>query len=242
MKTHLNTIILSAAIIITSVILGGAWVKSHKKLNNSIDVTGLATKDFTSDLIVWKCSFSRKSPSIKDSYRALKKDSESIKSYLLKKGVKENEIVFSSVNIEKEYRSEIKENQKNQIFDGYRLVQNVTIESKEVEKIETVSRSITELIDLDIELNSMEPIYLYTKLAELKIEMIAKATTDARNRAEQIAIHAGSSLGSMRNANMGVFQITGQNSAEEFSYGGTFNTSSKKKTASITAKLEFSVD
>lgn len=242
MKSHWNTIIIGVAIIITATILGGSWVKSHKKLNNSIDVTGLATKDFTSDLIVWKCSFSRKSPSIKDSYRLLKKDSENIRNYLLKKGVKENEVVFSSINIEKEYRTEIKENQKNQIFDGYRLVQNVTIESKEVEKIETVSRSITELIDLDIELNSMEPIYLYTKLAELKIEMIAKATTDARNRAEQIAIHSGSSLGSMRNANMGVFQITGQNSAEEFSYGGTFNTTSKNKTASITARLQFSVD
>ena len=111
-----------------------------------------------------------------------------------------------------------------------------------MDKIENVSREVTELIDLDIELNSMEPIYLYTRLAELKIEMIAKATKDARSRAEQIAKNAGSKLADLKNANMGVFQITGQNSAEEFSFGGAFNTSSKNKTASITVRLEFGID
>jgi hypothetical protein len=41
---------------------------------------------------------------------------------------------------------------------------------------------------------------------------------------------------------MGVFQITGQNSAEDFSYGGSFNTASKNKTANITVKLVFQVE
>ena len=34
-------------------------------------------------------------------------------------------------------------------------------------------------------------------------------------------------------------QITGQNSAEEYSWGGSFNTTSKKKTATITVKLDY---
>ena len=41
---------------------------------------------------------------------------------------------------------------------------------------------------------------------------------------------------------MGIFQITGQNSNEDYSWGGTFNTSSKEKTASITMKLDYEVD
>jgi len=40
---------------------------------------------------------------------------------------------------------------------------------------------------------------------------------------------------------MGIFQITGQNSNEDYSYGGAFNTSSKNKTASITVNLECTV-
>ena len=72
--------------------------------------------------------------------------------------------------------------------------------------------------------------------------MLAAATADAKNRADRIAKNAGGGLGSLRNAAMGIFQITAQNSSEEFSYGGNFNTGSKNKTASITARLEFGID
>jgi hypothetical protein len=39
-----------------------------------------------------------------------------------------------------------------------------------------------------------------------------------------------------------VFQITGRNTNEEYSYGGAFNTSSKEKTASITLRVEYLMD
>ena len=69
-----------------------------------------------------------------------------------------------------------------------------------------------------------------------------KLATDAKERAEKIAENAGSDLGNLKKATMGVTQITEPNSTEEFSYGGTFNTSSKEKEASITIKLEYEVD
>jgi uncharacterized protein len=40
---------------------------------------------------------------------------------------------------------------------------------------------------------------------------------------------------------MGVFQITGRNTNEDYSYGGAFNTTSKEKTASITLKVDYQV-
>ena len=63
-----------------------------------------------------------------------------------------------------------------------------------------------------------------------------------KQRAEKIAENAGSSLGKLKKATMGITQITAPNSTEEYSYGGTFNTSSKDKEASITIKLEYQVD
>ena len=88
----------------------------------------------------------------------------------------------------------------------------------------------------------MPPRYYYTRLADLKIEMISKATEDARIRAEKIADNSGGRLGELQSAKMGVFQITGQNSDETYSWGGAYNTSSKNKTASITMRLEYLVD
>ena len=73
-------------------------------------------------------------------------------------------------------------------------------------------------------------------------QMIAAATDDATRRAEQIAKNANADLGGLKSAKMGIFQIIGQNSNEDYSWGGTFNTSSKEKTATITMKLEFGID
>ena len=52
---------------------------------------------------------------------------------------------------------------------------------------------------------------------------------------------SGAKIDKLQNAQMGIFQITGQNSNEEYSWGGTFNTSSKEKKASITIKLTYKI-
>ena len=131
---------------------------------------------------------------------------------------------------------------RQKVFTGFLLDQNVAIESKEVDKIENISREVTELINSGVELYSNAPQYYYTRLAELKVEMIAEATKDANSRAESIATNAGSDLGKLKKAELGVFQIIAQNSSEEYSWGGSFNTSSKKKTANITVRLLYQVD
>ena len=95
---------------------------------------------------------------------------------------------------------------------------------------------------MGVEFYSSNPQYYYTKLSELKLEMIATATEDARLRADRIAENAGSDIGDLRNAQMGIFQIIGQNSNEDYTWGGAFNTSSKMKTATITMKLKFGVN
>ncbi|HET7116679.1 MAG TPA: SIMPL domain-containing protein, partial [Hanamia sp.] len=105
-----------------------------------------------------------------------------------------------------------------------------------------ISREATELIEKGIEFNSQAPLFYYTKLTEIKMDLLAKASADGKQRAEIIAKNAGSSLGKLKNANLGVFQITGKNTDEDFSYGGTFNTSSKNKTGSITIRMEFAVN
>tara|TARA_A200000113_G_C8844035_1_gene347954 strand:+ start:346 stop:714 length:369 start_codon:yes stop_codon:yes gene_type:complete len=121
------------------------------------------------------------------------------------------------------------------------LTQSVQIESNKVEKIEKISREVTELLNEGVNFYSEAPRYYYTRLADLKIEMISKATEDARIRAEKIAAYSNGKLGALQAAKMGIFQITGQNSDENYSWGGTFNTSSKDKTASITMKLVYKV-
>lgn len=223
-------------------ILGNA-IKNRNKSENTISVTGLGTKQFTSDLITWSGNFSRNSFDLKEAYNDLANDRKIIEDYLVSKGISKKDMIFSAVDIQKQFTYQTGANGSSyQTFSGYKLSQDISIESKDVPKIENVSRNITEIINLGIEFTSSSPNYFYTKLAEVKHQMIADATKDARQRAEKIAENSGSSLGKLKKAVMGVTQITAPNSTEEYSYGGTFNTSSKYKEASITIKLEYQVD
>lgn len=243
MKNYITAAIIALGLIISTAFLANAF-KNRNNSNDTISVTGLGSKDFISDLIVWNSSFSKRSFELKEAYASLEADRNAIKNYLLSKGIKENEIVFSSVSINKEYSTTYDENSnvRSQTFNGYALTQNVQVESKEVEKVENISRQVSELINSGVELYSNTPEYYYTKLTALKLEMIAEATKDARLRAEKIAENAGASLGDLKKSDMGVFQIIAQNSSEDYSWGGSFNTAAKNKTATITMKLVYKIN
>ena len=241
MKNYTNTIIIGITIVITSLI-GVRALNKKMASKELISVTGLGKKDFTADLIVWCGDFTRTNMDLQKAYQELSKDNAAIKEYLVAKGVDEEEIIFSSIEIDQEFEYYYdKNNNSSKKFLGYKLYQTVQIESKNVDKTEYISRQVTELINLGIEFYSQPPQYYYTKLAELKLEMVASATEDARLRAEKIALNSGSKIGKLKNARMGVFQIIAQNSNEDYSWGGSFNTSSKMKTATITMKLEFGI-
>jgi len=243
MNNVFKAIGLGLTILVSVFILANAY-KYKFKQNETITVTGLAEKDFESDQIIWTGSYSRKTLELKEAYSLLKQDEKNLKNYFTTKGINANEIIFSAVSIEKEYESRYypERNVTANVFTGYKLTQNVTIDSKDVEMVEKTSREVTELIEQGIEFNSSSPSYYFSKLSELKIDLLAKASADAKLRAETIAKNSGSGLGDIKNASMGIFQITGKNSDEEFSYGGVFNTTSRVKTASITIKIEYAVD
>lgn len=242
-KSNITSVsIVSVALIIVALVLKSAY-QSRIQSNDLISVTGLGSKDFDSDLIVWSGTFSRVNKDLKKAYAEIDRDREMIKSYLVSKGISEKNIVFQSININREFdnKYDANYNLRTSTFIGYNLTQSVTIESQDVDKVEAVARSITELINQGIEFYSYRPQYFYTKLSELKLEMIEAATKDAYTRAKKIAENSGSKVHKLKKASMGVFQIVAQNSSEDFTWGGAFNTDSRKKTASITVKLDYLV-
>jgi hypothetical protein len=238
---HISAIIFSIAIVIAAYFLGNAYVQRANP-PQVISVTGLGNENFTSDLIVWEGAFTAFNSNLKTAFEQLRDDKEIVKDYLVSKGIPEENLIFNSVQTTEQRDNKYEGgNYVGSIFRGYSLTQSVQIESKDVALIEQVAREITELLNKGVPFTSSPPRYYYTQLADLKIKMIAQATEDARIRAENIAKNAGGNLGDLLSAQMGVFQITGQNSDEAYSWGGAYNTASKNKTASITMRLEYKV-
>ncbi|MGB1269191.1 MAG: SIMPL domain-containing protein [Flavobacteriaceae bacterium] len=243
MKQYTNAIIFGIAIVASSIFLGKAYT-DRNKVEGEIQVTGLGNTDFSSDFIVWEGSFDAQNIDLKQAYVTLEHNKSVVNTYLTNKGISTDQLIYSAVKSHKKTKQLYSQNgdYMGDEFVGYVLTQSVQIESKNVDKIEKISREITELLNQGVQFYSEAPRYYYTKLADLKIEMISKATEDARIRAEKISEFSGGKLGDLESAKMGVFQITGQNSKEGYSWGGTFNTSSREKTASITMKLIYKVN
>jgi len=233
------TTIASIAIILGAFLLANAY-KYKFESTQSINVTGNAFEDFDADFVKWRATFSRSDFDLSTASNQLKIDQSVVKNFLVSKGIKTNEIVFQAVNISKDiqYGTDSNGNSISQ-FNGYILSQDVTIESKDLDKIENASREISNLISQGIELNSSNPNFYYSKLEDLKLELIARASENAKQRAENIASKSGSKLGKLKNADLGIFQITGKNDNEEYSSGGAFNTTARQKTAQITVRVNY---
>jgi uncharacterized protein len=236
----LATVGLACATALVSVLILSYTFRTRARANDLVNVTGLAKRDFVSDLVVWKGHFVRRDASLKAASEGLRHDLDAVQKFCAAKGVKSAELSFAPVEIEKEFE-ERTDNSGRLVRTpkGFLLTQRLEIESKEVERIEAFSREVTSLIDAGIEFYSAPPEYYYTNLGELKLEMIAAATRDGRTRAERIVEAAGGRLGALHYSSLGVFQITQPNSSAEFSWSGAYDTRSKRKTASVTIKLQF---
>ena len=241
------TAIIAAVTAIVCVLILTSQFTGYKKTANSMGLTatGSASCDFESDLVVWRGRFSAYGLTTGEAYGVIKSDAGIVKNYLLAKGVTEDEFVLSSVSISPHYRSEydVSGEYVGEVADGYDLNQQVTITSSDIDKVEGISRDISELIESGVEFTSDAPEYYYTKLDELKLDLIEKATENAKQRIDIMAAGSGTAAGELLTANLGVFQITAKNSGlGEYSYDGAYDVSSRYKTASITVRLNYSVE
>ena len=226
---------IAGATIGASIILSSAFLKFQKATHEVITVTGSANKPITSDYVVWNASFDVRDTDLAKGYKRLSADLEKVKQYLQAKGIKGDELTIPQVGTLQLYKKDEHGNDTNELID-YRLSQSIEVHSANVTNVTAISRAITELIDQGVQLNSGAPAYHYRKLDELKLEMLGRATENAKQRAANMASATGNHIGTIRSAKMGVFQITPINSNEVADYGvNDLSALDKKVTAVVMA-------
>ena len=248
MKIDQKELVRAALVIIVSIAaVAGCWQIGHGLRNfrqgeNKIKVTGMAEKQITSDLIVWNITVSGKASTKSAAYTEFNRSNRMIRQYLRENNIADSAISTNSVSIEKQTKS-LYDTQAERYFevdDGYLVSQDITITSRNLPIVERVYQKISVLYGRDVNFSSSDPLYYYTKLDDLKMQLLNEASIDAYKRAETIAEGCNASVGSLQSSTMGVLQIVGLDSSEDYSWGGTFNTSDKEKRASITIRAVYS--
>jgi hypothetical protein len=230
---------LAVALVLASLIGSWGFVRA-KNHDQTITVTGSARKRIKSDLVIWRAGVSFQASVLSDAYRSLSESVPRVKAYMVSKGIPENAITISSISSQTLHPKTNEGDDGGQIT-GYSLKQELEVRSNDVDKIARIAREATELINQGILLESMPPEYHYTKLGDLKVEMLTEAAKDAKVRAGKIAESTGSSIGSVRSARMGVLQITPADS-NDVSDSGMNDTSALDKDITAVVNISFAVD
>jgi hypothetical protein len=237
-----GTVIIAAAVVISTFLFGNAIVRTRTG-GNEIVVKGSARKDIDSDFIAWTGKISYRSNNMNDGYQSVKTSVGKLIDYLKSKGLKENEIVTGAVQTNALYEQKNPQGDSSSSFrtiQGYDVSQSVTVRSAQVQLVEKVSRESTDLIAQGVPLESSNPQFFYTKIGDVKREILGLAAEDARKRAEEIAGKSGGSLGDVRGARMAPLQITPRYDFEIYE-GGYNDLSSKEKSITAVVTMTFGV-
>jgi hypothetical protein len=228
---------LSASLCFTALVLAGAWTKISD--SRVIEATGSARRNVRSDLVIWRAGFSAEAPTLLEAQQRLKADRAKVEAWLDAKGVKERQV--KPVRI-RELTALVKggEDDGTPRRVGYRLSQDLEVQSSEVTRIPQLASEATELLAQGVAFLSEGFSFIYTKSGEAKVEMMAEATKDARARAEQIAAQGGRTIRELRSAHMGVIQINPLHSGAA-SWDGNNDSTSLDKTITATVNANFSL-
>jgi hypothetical protein len=213
-----------AAVWSTSIVMS-TWktVRVRPEAHRTIKITGSAKKRIVSDLIEWSAALDANAPDRTAAYKALHEETDKAVAFLTKQGVKPDEIQVQSASFNEVFDTEeeikvlpnttVPVRTEKKIFKGYHTRQVIHVRSADVPRIERASREITSLLEQGLTITSEAPRYFYTRLGELKVEMLAEAGKDARARADNIIKSAGgASIGKLIKTDMGIININPANS------------------------------
>ncbi|MCS6958742.1 MAG: SIMPL domain-containing protein [Pseudanabaenaceae cyanobacterium SKYGB_i_bin29] len=229
--------VLGASVVVASTIAGVAITRLRSQ--DVLTVIGSAKRPIRSDYVVWRSSVTAQQPTLRSAYQELKSYSDRVLFYLGSQGIPSEAVSLSAVNTETIYET------INGVSTGkvqsYRLTQSFTVSSSDVDGITRLVQTSGELISEGVPFSSEAPEYVYTKLSDLRVEMLAAATEDAKRRAEAILKVTGRRPGAIRAAETDVFQITRRFSTE-VSNMGSYDTSTIDKDITAVVAITFSVE
>lgn len=188
--------------------LGNSAIK-FKEYERTVTVKGLSEREFGADIVIWPIQFTATGNNLEELYEAIDGNTAKISEFLAGKGVAGKEISFTTPSITDKSAQQYG-NQARAEF-RYTAIQTVTVYSHDIDSVRKVMGELSELGKQGIVFTGgnyqSQTEYLFTRLNEIKPEMIEEATRKAREVAEKFASDSKSTLGKIRKATQGQFSI-----------------------------------
>jgi hypothetical protein len=185
----------------------------------SITVRGVSERNVTADLATWSVSFAHTGTELGSVQQSVDQQARSVRAFFLRAGFRPAEVADSNVSLSRDQPTDKDGNPVGP--EELTVRRSIELRTNDVMKARAAYAAQAELLRNGVELSGSGISYTFTKLNDLKPEMIAEATRHARLSAEQFANDSGASVGSIKTASQGYFSVGPRDGSDEENGDGT---------------------
>lgn len=213
-QNNFSSMALVISVIFLGLGIGFAGVQIHEGLTNfksfdrSVTMKGLAQRDVTADLAIWTVAYTETGNDLSALQDLMDRRGQVVLGFLKKHGIDGDQVGLQQVQVQDLMAQSYRQN--GAMDNRYILTQTYLVRTNNIEAVSKAAKNMGELVRQGVvfsQNSSTLPTYIYTKLNEIKPEMIAEATKNAREAAEEFTKNSGQKVGKLKDANQGVFQI-----------------------------------
>ena len=245
MENKNSLAIIFFAVLLGISLVGSAFVVSNtiynvKNLDNILTVTGSTRYKVTSDTVKWTANVTKtiKMGELKNGYIQIANDINNVISFYKSNGITDSEIKTYPVSVNQDWSYSKTYDQKPE-DQMYTLSQIIEVNSSNVDAISNLAKNSAKLASINALYTTQSVEYYYSKLPELRVNLLSDAIKDAKLRAEKIAESNNQTVGSLRSASMGsVLVLAPDANVEDGSYG-SYDTSTVDKEVMVTVRASF---
>lgn len=203
--------ILSSFLICIGIIILGLFIycgfNSFANKDRQVVVRGLAEKEVMANKVTWPLVVKTVGNDLQQVYVRVTESNAKVVAFLKENGISEEEISLGAPTV---WDKDAQTYNSNVIY-RYNVTQVITVTSTKVEAVNELIQRQGDLLKVGVALSTDYQYYTtyeYTMLNDIKPEMIAEATRNAREAAQKFAEDSKSELGSIKAATQGQFSIT----------------------------------
>lgn len=235
----LRPAILALGMVIAGLLVGGGFARG-RAADRYVTVKGISEREVQADLAIWPLRLVSASDDLATANTQLQESLRKIREFLRAQGIDPAQSTLQDFSV--------MDAQTNQysggVTAGARFVirQTVVVRSTQPQLISAASQRVSDLVSAGVVLSSGGeygnggPTFVFTGLNKLKPAMIGEATARARESAEQFARDSKSSIGGIRRASQGIFEILPRDQAD-----GITEASQIVKTVRVVSTIDYAL-
>jgi hypothetical protein len=221
--------LIEAGIVAVGIAIGGAFIGNGfaraRGADRYVTVKGVTEREVRADLAIWPLHVVAADNDLNLAHSKLEKSIAGVRQFLAGQGLDTTKIELTGFSVSDAQAAEYGGEQRR--GSRFILKQSVILRSSDVDKVLAASQRVGDLASIGVSLSSGGefgpggggPTFIFSGLNALKPPMIAEATAHAREAADQFARDSHSSLGGIRQANQGVFEILPRDEAPGITEG-----------------------